>query len=69
VRRFLADGNKAKITIRFRGREMAHPEVARARFDTIIEELADVAIVEQSYRMEGRTMHIILAPKTTTPKK
>ncbi len=63
VRRFLNDGNKAKITIRFRGREMAHPEVARARFDKIIEEMTDVAIVEQSYRMEGRTMHIILAPK------
>lgn len=69
VRRFLADGNKAKITIRFRGREMAHPEVARAKFDAIIEELADVAIVEQSYRMEGRTMNIILAPKATTQKK
>lgn len=69
VRRFLADGNKAKITIRFRGREMAHPEVARARFDAIIEELADVAIVEQSYRMEGRTMHIILAPKVTAAQK
>ncbi len=65
VRRFLDDGNKAKITIRFRGREMAHPEVARNIFDRIIEELADVAIVEQSYRMEGRTMNIIIAPKAS----
>ena len=69
VRRFLADGNKAKITIRFRGREMAHPEVARARFDEIIEAMADVAIVEQSYRMEGRTMNIILAPKAAAQQK
>ena len=64
VRRFLNDGNKAKITIRFRGREMAHPEVAREIFDKIIEEMEELAVVEQSYRMEGRTMNIILAPKT-----
>lgn len=63
VRRFLNDGNKAKITIRFRGREMAHPEVAREIFDKIIEEMEELAIVEQSYRMEGRTMNIILAPR------
>lgn len=69
VRRFLNDGNKAKITIRFRGREMAHPEVARARFDAIIEEMADIAVVEQGYRFEGRTMNIILAPKGDAKKK
>jgi len=63
VRRFLADGNKAKITIRFRGRELAHPEVAKRIFDRIIEEMTEVAVLEQSYRMEGRTMTIILAPK------
>ena len=63
VRRFLSEGNKAKITIRFRGREMAHPEVAKARFDQIIEMMSDIATVEQGYRFEGRTMHIILAPK------
>ena len=69
VRRFLADGNKAKITIRFRGREITHPEVARARFDQIIEQMADIAVVEQPYRMEGRTMNIILAPKSAPVKK
>ena len=68
VRRFLADGNKAKVTIRFRGREMAHPEVAKARFDKIIGEMSDVAVVEQPYRMEGRTMHIVLAPKEAKKK-
>jgi translation initiation factor IF-3 len=69
VRRFLADGNKAKITIRFRGREMAHPEVAKARFDEIIALLSDVATVEQGYRFEGRTMHIVLAPREVAKKK
>lgn len=69
VRRFLTDGNKAKVTIRFRGREMAHPEVARARFDEIIEQMSDIAVVEQPYRMEGRTMNIILAPKTDKTKQ
>lgn len=69
VRRFLDDGNKAKITIRFRGREMAHPEVARRIFDRIIEEMADISTVEQSYRMEGRTMNIILAPKASKGDK
>jgi translation initiation factor IF-3 len=69
VQRFLDDGNKAKVTIRFRGREMAHPEVARDRFDKIIALLADVAVVEQGYRMEGRTMNIILAPKSDKTKQ
>jgi translation initiation factor IF-3 len=69
VRRFLEEGNKAKITIRFRGREMAHPEVARAKFDRIIIQMADVSVVEQPYRMEGRTMNIVLAPKGVPQKK
>ena len=69
VRRFLEEGNKAKITIRFRGREMAHPEVARAKFDRIIVQMADVSVVEQPYRMEGRTMNIVLAPKVVIQKK
>lgn len=62
IRRFLEDGNKAKVTIRFRGREMAHPEMAAKLLDKVIEAAADVGIVEQPYRMEGRTMTMILAP-------
>jgi len=62
VRRFLEEGNKAKITIRFRGREMAHPEVAAALLDRVVQELGDEAVVEQSYKMEGRTMTMILGP-------
>lgn len=62
VRRFLEEGNKAKITIRFRGREMAHPEVAAALLDRVVASLKEEAVVEQSYKMEGRTMTMILAP-------
>lgn len=62
IRRFLEEGNKAKITIRFRGREMAHPEMAAKVLDKVVEFTRDLAIVEQSYRMEGRTMTMVLAP-------
>ncbi len=66
VKRFIEEGNKAKITIRFRGREMAHPEVAARLLDRVVAEVKDMVVVEQSYRMEGRTMTMILAP---TPNK
>lgn len=62
VRRFLEEGNKAKITIRFRGREMAHPEMAAKVLDRVVEITRDVAVVEQAYRMEGRTMTMVLGP-------
>ena len=62
VKRFIEEGNKAKITIRFRGREMAHPEIAARLLDRVVEEVKDMVVIEQSYRMEGRTMTMILAP-------
>ena len=62
IRRFLDDGNKAKVTIRFRGREMAHPEMAAKLLDRVIEEIKDIGEIEQSYRMEGRTMTMVIAP-------
>ena len=62
IRRFLDEGNKAKVTIRFRGREMAHPEMAAKLLDRVVEATDDIAEIEQSYRMEGRTMTMILAP-------
>ena len=62
IRRFLDDGNKAKVTIRFRGRELAHPEMAAKLLDRVVEEISDVGEVEQSYRFEGRTMTMVLAP-------
>ena len=70
VIRFLEEGNKVKLTVRFRGREITHPETARRQIDTIIEAVEDIAIVESSGRMEGRTMTALLAPKAKPkPKK
>jgi translation initiation factor IF-3 len=62
VRRFLEDGDKAKITIMFRGREITHKELGSAILDDVIKDLKDVAVVEQMPRMEGRQMFMIIAP-------
>ena len=61
IERFLADGDKVKATIFFRGREMAHPEIGRRILERLIEELAEVAIAETMPRQEGNQMHTILA--------
>lgn len=63
VRRFLEEGNKVKLTVRFRGREITHPETARRQIDIIVSEVEDIAQVETHPRMEGRTMTAILAPR------
>lgn len=63
VRRFLADNDKAKITMIFRGREMAHQDRGYAILQKIAELLADVAVVEQPPKQEGRTLSMIVAPK------
>jgi translation initiation factor IF-3 len=62
ARRFLADGAKVKVRVRFRGREITHPEVAQDLLKRIVSELSDVAVVEQRPSMEGRTLLMILAP-------
>jgi translation initiation factor IF-3 len=62
ARRFLQKGAKVKIRIRFRGREITHPEVAKELLDRVAEDLSDVAVVEQAGEMEGRTMLMILGP-------
>jgi translation initiation factor IF-3 len=62
ARRWLEEGMKVKVRIRFRGREITYPEIAREQLAEIVEELADVAMVEQYPNMEGRTMLMILAP-------
>ena len=61
--RFLSDGNKAKITIRYRGREMAHKELGAELLKRIEADLADIATVEQFPKMEGRQMIMIMGPK------
>ena len=63
VRRFLEDGNKAKVTIRFRGREMAHTELGRRLLDKMSQDLADIATIESHAKLEGRNLVMILTPK------
>ena len=63
ARSFLESGAKVKVRIRFRGREITHPEVAREQLSRIAEDLADVSDIEQRPRFEGRTILMILNPK------
>ena len=63
IERFLADGDKVKATIFFRGREMAHPEIGRRILERLIEDLTEVAIAETSPRQEGNQMHTILSQR------
>ena len=63
ARRWLQDGMKVKVTIRFRGREITYPEIALEDLREIAEELSDVSEVEQAPNMEGRTMFMMLAPE------
>ncbi|RKG94392.1 translation initiation factor IF-3 [Corallococcus sp. CA053C] len=65
TRRFIEEGNKAKVVIQFRGREITHKELGSAILDDVVKDLKDVAVAEQMPRMEGRQMFMILAP---TPK-
>jgi translation initiation factor IF-3 len=68
ARSFLESGAKVKVRIRFRGREITHPEVAREQLARIAEDLSDVSIVEQRPGFEGRTILMILAPSNTGRK-
>ena len=63
IERFLANGDKVKATIFFRGREMAHPEIGRRILERLIGELAEVATTETAPRMEGNQMHVILSQR------
>ncbi len=60
--KFLDGGDKVKFTVRFRGREMAHPEIGRGLLDQLAESLRTHATIEQAPKMEGRTMTLHLAP-------
>ena len=63
ARRFLNDGCKVKVRVRFRGREITYPEIGREMLSRIAGELGDVSEVEQRPRMEGRSLLMILSPK------
>lgn len=69
ARRWLLEGNKVKVTIRFRGREITYPEIALEDLKEIAAELADVATIEQAPNIEGRTMGMVLAPSKPSKKK
>ena len=62
ARRFLEEGNKVKITCRFRGREITHPEAAEKQLMAVVERTKDLAMVELTPRMEGRNMTLVMAP-------
>ncbi|MDY0276172.1 MAG: translation initiation factor IF-3 [Desulfomicrobium sp.] len=63
VRRFLEEGNKAKITLVFRGREITHQDVGRAVVERFASELSDIGVVEVHPRVDGRQLFMIIAPK------
>jgi translation initiation factor IF-3 len=67
IRRFLAEGDKCKITLRFRGREITHQEIGMALLNRIRDELADQILVEQFPKLEGRQMVMMIAPGKKKP--
>lgn len=69
ARRWLTQGHKVRVTIKFRGREMDYPELALEDLREIVQDLVDVAVVEVPPQMEGRTMLVVLAPAKSAKKK
>ena len=63
IKEFLADGNKTKVTMTYRGREMANQEMGRAVMNSVIAELTETGTIEYAPRMEGRSLIMIVAPK------
>jgi translation initiation factor IF-3 len=64
IRRFLMEGNKAKLAVIFRGREIVHPETGQDVLKRVVEATSDIAQVEQTPMMEGRRMLMIIAPRS-----
>lgn len=69
MRDFLEDGHKVKVTLQFRGREMAHPELGSRILDAVLEQLGELAKVETQARLEGRNMTMVLSPDKKPSKK
>lgn len=69
ARRWLLEGMKVRVTVRFRGREITYPELALEDLREVAEELADVGAIEQAPNLEGRNMSMVLAPSRTSKKK
>ena len=68
ARDFLEEGHKVKVTIVFRGREIAHREIGQKQLQELVQELKDVAVVEQAPRMEGKAMFMLLGAGKGAPK-
>ena len=69
LKRFIEDGDKAKVTLRFRGREMAHQELGMRVLERIRDDLTEQCVVEAMPKLEGRQMVMVLAPRKKTPQK
>ncbi len=69
ARRWLNQGHKVRVTVKFRGREMDYPEIALEDLKEITQVLSDISVVEQAPMMEGRTMLVVLAPAKAAAKK
>ena len=69
AQKFLSEGNRCKVTVRFRGREMAHTNIGQDLLTKFAEECAEVAIMDKSPKLEGRHMSIFLSPKSAKDKK
>ena len=63
IRRFLAEGNKCKLVVVFRGREIVHPEMGQVMLDQVVKAVNDIAMVEQRPMMEGRRMVMVIGPR------
>jgi translation initiation factor IF-3 len=69
IQEFLEEGDKVKVTVRFRGRELAHTELGKDVLDRILQMLGDSFLLEKAAQMEGRTMSLLLNPKGTKARK
>jgi translation initiation factor IF-3 len=67
IRRFLGEGDKVRLVVQFRGREIIHPETGRAILDRVCKGIADIATVAQMAQLEGNRMNMVLAPKPPKP--
>jgi len=67
IKRFLADGNRVKVTIQFRGREIAHPDMAQRVIDRVLEGVEGIGVVDQRPKREGRRMIFVLRPAAGKP--
>jgi len=64
AQKFIAEGNRVKVSVRFRGREMAHTDIGRTLLKRFAEECAETAALDKDAKLEGRMMSIFLSPKT-----